>query len=187
MMGLLGFRVQGMDGRKAAGSVAEAPSVFGVGTHTFTAAKSGLYEIAAWGPGGNGNNNVGQRGTQGGFSLKRIRLRKGQTIAITVSRPASSTTVNWGSGQITITSGTNAAGTAGVNGAATGGDINLNGDQTSGNTGLGGISYQKYKAGSDTSSTSGTAAQGTTPGGGANYGSTDNYGGDGLVIISRIA
>lgn len=188
MQGLLGFKQQSMSGKKdGVGLTFETPWVFGEGSHTFTCEDSGLYEVAAWGPGGRSNTNPGQRGTQGGFALKTARLSKGQALAIVAARNGASTTVVGAGIDIAITSGVTAAGTAGVNGAASGGDVNINGDQTSGNDGLDGISYGKYKGGKGGTGTSAPAVFGGSPGAGSAYGSPDFWGGEGLVIISRIA
>lgn len=193
MQGLLGFRQQTMSGQKSSDARFDIPYVYGAGaTYTFTAPASGVYEIAAWGPGGSGNTNVGQRGSQGGFSLKRLKRRKGQIITITpgkgsVGGSLQDTTVVWETGVILIKSGVT-AGAAAPAGEASGGDININGDRASGIDGLDGISYGRYIGGKGgTGGGTGQSAHGGTPGAGAGYGASTNSGGDGLVIISRIA
>lgn len=187
MQGLLGFRQQSMSGRKVSSASLESAWLFGEGSHTFVAEKAGEYEVAAWGAGGRSNTSADQRGTQGGFALKRVKLAKGQSLAITAARTGASTTVVGSGVNITITSGTTGPGTIGVNGAASGGDVNIDGVQTGGNAGLDGISYGRYKGGKGGTTTSVPAALGGSPGAGSASGSTDFTGGSGLVIVSRVS
>lgn len=207
MDGLRGFVGQSMGGVKTQDN--PASYVFGGGTHTFTAPRSGSYKFVMWGHGGAGNGS--QSGASSGYSEITKTLGVGQTVALVVARAATATntgTMTFPDGTVVTIAGANFS-TAGA--SPTGGDLNVSGvagsttssgingpDGTGTNPGSGGTGtgaldggagapgYGTYKGGrGGNGATTPGAAAGNAPGGGAGYDQSNvgAPGGGGLVIV----
>lgn len=123
-----------------------SPATYFPGSGTFTAAENGVADIFLWGAGAGGrqggNVQLGHGGG-GAFLRKRVEVRQGQTIPISIGiggAPSSTSTPQAG-GDTTATlpngtilragggQGATSANTRGVGGTATGGDENVSGGQ----------------------------------------------------------
>lgn len=115
-------RPGGVNGvRRAAPSA--APYVYPMGSHTFTAPRSGQWTFVGWGPGGTGGS-APQNGASGALVIITRFLAAGQTASLVAGTPNSSDTTITLPGGVVATAGRASGITAG---AATGGDINLPG------------------------------------------------------------
>lgn len=127
--GLRGFVGQGMDGRKAA--VPAIVAMYLPGAHSFRPTVPGFYKFVLWGPGG---SEVAAGGLGSGGSGAYVEITKplaaGQVVALVVSDYGAPTTATFPDGKV-ASAGHGAdcpgGGAGGVGGAATGGDVNLDG------------------------------------------------------------
>lgn len=165
------------------------------GTWTFTAPVSGTYEFAAWSPGFAAY--ASGPSYSGAFALKRVQLGVGQTVNVSVGKAAAFYGSGGGGGANTPTTLTfpdgSAVSVADTNGGlisasvATGGDVNIAGNTSSGPTvGAPAPSYGDYMGGPQSS----TEGLGYAPGGGApqfSGGAGTAPGGDGMVIVRQVS
>ena len=189
MQGLLGFKQQSMSGKKDSTSSFSLPWIYGPGSYTFTAPVSGTYEFAGWGPGDGGA--AGGKSFSGALFIKALKLRRGETVAISVGlaeRISNSSgdvylgtntpaTVTWSNGVATAAI---AAVTGTTPAQASGGDVNIPGNYVTGGPKAAAPSYGRYQAGPNNTGT----RVATSPAGGAQ---NEVPAGSGLVIVSRIA
>jgi hypothetical protein len=202
--GILGLRGQGMDGRKR--PLTPISRSYPVGSHTFTATKTGWYEFALWGPGAAGSGADG--GASGAFVLATRRLMLGQTASLVVGGPGSATSVTFPSGEL-LTAGAASGRTAGValaaagdtaiggSAAGTGNAAGVAGSGTDGGTGgatntisaggSGAPGSDGYRGARGGNANAAAGSAGHTPGAGSGGSSgTAPVGGDGMAIVVQV-
>jgi hypothetical protein len=213
-IGLLGFKAQKMGGPRDPKVFPVTTFVAPVTTRTqeWVCPQTGKYRWFAHGRGGDGySGGGGYAGGSGGLAVKDRIMRKGEiaTISIPSIGSAGNTTVTFSDGSV-ITGGAGgigALGSGGAGGTATGGDVNIAGtagalSSNAGNPGGGSDGGEAGPSGTGTAGAPGydgirggsggptTGGTGGTPGGsGKSSSSTDiqRYGGQGQVVVKRIA
>lgn len=194
---------------------ASFPAPTAAGAQTWICPKTGRYNVYAWGPGGRGDTGTSDSFAGGSGALaiwQRVRLLAGAVATISVPElgaTTAATTVALASKPVTLTAGRGGAGngsSGGAGGIATGGDININGSVgrpyyvpgnagrgTDGGTGgtrgdPGAPGYDGFRGGNASASVKSGAG---SPGAGGKATSSPaepaNFGGAGLVIITRVA
>ena len=131
--------------------------VYSAGNYSFTVPKEGmgLWRFAAWGGGETPGNSSGAGGA---LAIKDVYLSDGQAVGVSVGGAGAQTVLTFAQGIVVA-----GAGSGGVGGAATGGDINVSGSAPVGQNGGAAGSYGEFRGGAGGA---GIGRAGRSPGGG---------------------
>jgi hypothetical protein len=188
---------------------AEEPHAYPAGSYTFTPPRAGYWKIVLWGGGAQGSSSFG--GASGAYVEKTVLLSPATPVALVIGGSGSDSTAALPNGIIT------AGGASGnVPGAASGGDVNLDGalggttstgsgadgsgsgggpggTATAGRAGAGAPANLPYHGGRGgigaSASPLPSSSLGITPGGGGGYSALVNegaYGGEGFGVVSFV-